>query len=211
MGGFITAAVMVGTTMYASDQANSRMDAQAAAQNAANQEAYNRSTALAEKDTVARKEELLARFGVSSAKLKDTSQDVIRGTSVQLTALEMELAKAQSVTDNNMASKHITGRLAERMRNTVSIQGNMQKGNIIQNTEAQLKDIGNKLETMGTNVETEQMNLDIDLSNSINAANNQLVAGTAYSQSTGLGGTIAAGAISGVQAYSMTSSGKDWK
>jgi hypothetical protein len=188
MSGALTAAVV-----YSSYSANQRADAQASAQNAANAAAYNRSTALAEKNSKERKDELLRRFGISSSKLKDTSQDVIQGTGVQLTGLEMELAKAQSVTDNKLATQHITGRLAERFQNTIDIQGSMEKGNILQNTEAQLKDLGNKLETMTMNYESDQLNLDIDFSNSINAANNQLVANHAYSQSTGWAGVVASG------------------
>jgi len=200
MGGFITAAVVVGT--YSADQANKRQDSIASARNEANQASYARSTALAEQNAVDRKEELLRRFGVSSGKLQDTSKDITKGASIKLTALDMELAKAQSVTDNKLATQHITGRLADRLRNTVDISGAMQKGNILQDTEAQLRDVGNKLETMTMNVESEQMNLDIDLSNSINTANNQLVAGTAYSQSTGLAGVVASGVSSGTAAYS---------
>jgi hypothetical protein len=191
-------AVAVGA--YSSYSANQRADAQANAQNAANAEAYNRSVERAAQDSEDRKAELLRRFGISSSKLKNTSQDIARGTATQLTALDMELAKAQSVTDNKLATQHITGRLADRFRNTIDIQGGMQKGNILQNTEAQLKETGNKLETMTMNYESDQLDLDIDYSNSINAANNQLVANHAYSQSTGLVGIIATGASTALAA-----------
>jgi hypothetical protein len=140
--------------------------------------------------------------------MEDTSQDVFKATSTKLTALEMDIAKAKSVTDNTLASKHITGRLAERMNNAIAIQGDMTKGNILQDSEAQIKDLGNKLETLTTNNETEMMNLDIDLSNSINAADNALVAGTAYSSSSGLGGVVAGGVTAFANNYTPTGKGE---
>ena len=186
-------AVMTAVTAYSVYSANERADSLASAQNASNKAAHARSLELSEKNVADRKEELLRRFGISSGKMKDTEGDIFQATSVKLTALEMDIAKAKSVTDNTLASKHITGRLAERMNNAIAIQGDMTKGNILQDSEAQIKDLGNKLETLTTNNETEMMNLDIDLSNSINAADNALVAGTAYSSSSGLGGVVAAG------------------
>jgi len=207
MLGIIAATTAV--SMYSAQQANKAADAQAESQNAENAAAHDRSVALAEKNAEERKTELLRRFGITSSKLKDTSQDIFKGSAMQLTNLEMELAKAQSVTDNKLATQHITGRLADRLKNSIDIQGDMQAGNIIQNTESQIKDLGNKLETMTMNVESEQMNLDIDLSNSINSANNQLVSSHAYSSSTGLGGVMSAGISTGLSAYSVLK-GKKW-
>ena len=207
MAGFVTAAyVVAGSTaalsMYSSSQANSRADSIADSQNASNTAANNRSVALAEQDNADRKAELLKRFNISSSKMADTSQDINTGLATKLTSLNMELVKAQSVTDNTLATGNITGRLAERLRNTSAIQGSMAKGNAIQDTDAQLKDLGSKLETMATDKETQDLNLDIDTSSAITAANNQLVSNYAYSNSTGLAGTVATGISTGMSTYS---------
>jgi hypothetical protein len=203
MGGFMTAA-SVGVSMYTADQANQRQDQIAADQNRNNTEASNRSIAQANADNAKRKAELLRRFNVSSGKLADSAQDINTGLATTLTSMDMQLVKAQSVTNNILATNHVTGRLAERMRNAGEIQGSMAVGNAVQDTNAQLKDIGSRLETMAMNKESEDLNLDIDTSNAVTAANNQLVSNHAYSQSSGLGGVLASGISTGVSVYSVT-------
>jgi len=198
------AGVMAAVAVYSMYSANERADQMASGQNASNAAAHDKSVAKAEADAKDRRDELLRRFGVSSGKLADTQQDIERGTAIQLTNLEMELAKANSVTDNAIASRHITGRLAERMNNVIDIQGSLQKGTIVQNAEAQVRDVGNKLETMAMNTETSEMNLDIDLSNAVTAADNQLVSSYSYSQSTGIGGVVASGVSAGMSTYLAT-------
>jgi len=200
MSGVVTAAV-VGVSMYSTYESNKRQDRIAKDQNRNNRIAHDMSVSNAEEYGRQRRDELLRRFNISSSKLKDTSQDVMQGSEIKLTALDMAFAKAASATDNAIASKHITGRLADRMRSVMSIGNSMEKGNIVQDTEAQLTAIGNKLETLEMNRETQAMDVDIDVTNSINTANNSLVTNHAYSQSTGLAGTLATGLSSGVMAY----------
>ena len=208
MSGAITAAVVVGgATMYATNASNKRADEIASSQNASSADANARSIARAEANNASRKAELLRRFNISSDKLADNAQQINTGLAVQLTSLEMSLAKTESATDNALATNHITGRLAERLRNAQSIQGSMAKGNAIQDTQAQLTELGNKLETMAMNKTTEDMDLDIDTSNAITSANNSMINNYAYSSSTGTAGVISAGVVSGVNtgltAYSV--------
>jgi len=206
MGGVITAAVVVaGASMYAADQANNAADQRAADANAANTQAADRSRKLAEADAKKRRAELLRRFNIKADKTVDTNKVINQATATKLTNFEMQLASAQSVTDNALATKHISGRLAERLKNAQSIQASMAKGTIIQGAEAQHRAVGDNLEMMRMNYESENLNLDIDLSNAINQANNQEVRGYTYSTSTGTAGVIAAGvggAASGASAGS---------
>jgi hypothetical protein len=194
MGGVITAAVVVaGASMYVADQANNSADQRAADANAANTQAADRSRKLAEADDKKRRAELLRRFNIKADKTVDTNKVINQATATKLTNFEMQLASAQSVTDNALATKHITGRLAERLNNAQSIQASMAKGTIIQGAESQHMDVGDNLEMMRMNYESENLNLDIDLSNAINQANNQEVRGYTYSTSTGTAGVIASG------------------
>ena len=201
VGAWMAAGMAV--SMYTASEANSAADARANAANVANTEAAERSRLAAEADAKARKEELLRRFSIKSAKVKDSSQEVFRSAAVKLTSLESQLATAYSVTDNALATKHITGRLAERLRNTQAIKGSLAKGTIIQESEAMVKDIGRKLETMTMDVESEQLDLNIDLSNAINAANNAEVRGYTYSTSTGTAGLVSAGVSGALQGYTI--------
>lgn len=202
MGGIFTAiavstVVSVGSTMAA----NSRADKQAAAQNASNQLANEKSREREEKNRIERKGELLRRFNISSSKLKDNRADILGGTATALSELDQQLLVASSSTGNVLATRQITGRLAQRLRTAGSIQGDQAKGNILQATEAQFKDLGNKLETMSMNKETQEMDLDIDTANAINSANNQMVANRAYSQSSGMAGVVAGGISAGLGGY----------
>jgi len=204
-GYFIAASVAV--SVASTVAANSRADKQAAAQNASNQLANEKSTERAEKNRIERKGELLRRFNISSSKMKDNRADILGGTATQLSELDTQLLAASSSLGNTMATRQLTGRLAQRLRTAGSIQGDQAKGNILQATEAQFKDLGNKLETMKMNKETQEMDLDIDTSNAINSANNQMVSNRAYSQSSGLAGVAA----SGFSAYAgAKASGISW-
>lgn len=206
MAGAITAAVTVSAaTMYATHEANKAADARAEAANKANALAANRSRELAEKDAKKRREELLRRFNIKADKVRDTNQVINSATSTKLTNFEIQLASAQSITDNTLATKHITGRLAERLRNAQAIQASMQKGTMLQEAEAQHITVGDNMEMMAMNYESESLNLGIDLENAINQANNQEIRGVTYSASTGTAGMISAGiggAASGASAGS---------
>ena len=194
MGGFITAAVVVGgASMYAADQANDQADQRASDANASNQAASDRSRKLSAKNSAVRKSELLRRFDIKTGKVKDTQERIHMATATKLTNLDMQLAHAKSATTNTLATRKITGRLAERMQAAQAITGEMQKGTVVQSAEAQVQAIGDKLEAMSMTLESEQMNVDIDLSNAINSANNQEVRGYTFSQSTGGAGVMAAG------------------
>ena len=197
MGGFVTAAVAVGgISMYAADQANSAADQRAADANAANSAAASRSRELSVANAAKRKEELLRRFNISSSNLSDSNAAINMGLATQLTSMDLAISKSASITDNALATKHITGRLAERMQNAMAIQGDSQRGTAIQAAEQAHRDVGAQLETMGMNYESESMNLDIDLSNSMTSINNSEVANYSYSASTGIGGVLSSG-ISG--------------
>jgi len=197
MSGVITAAVVVGTaSMYSADQANSAADARASSANTANALSATRSRELAAQNAADRKEELLRRFNVKAGKIQDSTQQINLATASKLTNLDMQMKTARSATDNTLATKHVTGRLADRLKSVQDIKGSMAKGSIIQASETQTKGVSEKLETLAMDVESEQMNLGIDLSNSINAANNAEVRGYSYSSSTGTAGMVVAG-ISG--------------
>ena len=186
-------AATTAANMFLGYEANQTADARASAANAANAAAADRSRLQADEDAKSRRDELLRRFKITSGKVKDSQQQIELATANSLTSLDLTLAKSRSATDNVLASRHIQGRVAERLKNAVAIQGSMQKGTIVQGAEAQIKDLGSKLESMGTNLETEQMNLDIDLSNAITAADNAEIRGVTYSSSTGLAGVATAG------------------
>jgi len=194
----VLGAVTGAFSMYSAVQANKAADARAAQANFENAMAADRARRKAEKDAKERKEELLKRFKVKSSKIKDTSQEVFRATANKLTNLDMQMNKARSATDNALATKHLSGRLADRLRATQAIQGSMAKGTVVQASEASLKSIGDKLETLAADTEAQELNLDIDLSNSIEAANNDEIRGYTFSRSTGDLGVMSS-TLSGVE------------
>lgn len=195
MGGFtIGAAVVVaGASMYASSQANAAADQRAEDANAANSAAANRSRELSAEQNIVRKGELLRRFNIKTSKLQDTNQQINMALSTKLTSHTMSIATTESKTDNVLASKGITGRLAERLRAAQDIQGDMQKGTLISEAEQKHRSIGDNLEMLAMNYESEAMNIDIDTANAINSANNQEVRGWTASTSTGTAGVMASG------------------
>jgi len=207
MFGILGAALGVATTILGNDAADSR----AASANAANTEAADRSRALSEKNAADRKAELLKRFKIKSSKVKDASQQINTATATKLTNLDMQINKARSATDNASATKHLTGRLTERLKNVQAIQGSLSKGTILQAGEAQNKEVGSKLETLTMDVESEQMNLNIDLSNSINAANNAEVRGYTYSTSSGIGGVMSSAVSGAASGLNLATSYNNYK
>ena len=200
------AVIVGGAAIYASSSANSAADQRASDANAANQASADRSRELSTANTATRRAELLRRFDVKSAKTVDTNQQINIATAINLTEFDMQMASAQSVTDNALATRQITGRLAERLRAAQSIQGDMKKGTIVQSSEAKHREIGDNLEMMRMNYESEEMNVNIDLANSINSANNQEVRGWTASQSTGSAGVISSG-ISGAASGASAGAG----
>jgi len=202
MSAAITAAVVIGgASYYAASESNKAADRRASAQNTNNMMAANRSRDLATKNNEARKAELLRRFNIKTDKIHDTNQEVNQALSVELTDFTMQLAAASGKLENALATKHLEGRLAERMKIAQSIQAEMKKDTLVQRAEATHRKIGDNLEMMRMDYESEQMNVGIDLSNSINAANNQEVRNWAYSTSSGSAGVISStvgGVASGV-------------
>ena len=194
MSGAITGAVVVGGAMaYSSYESNKAADRRASNANAANSAAAAHSREMAEKDNKARKNELYRRFKIKSAKTKDVVQQLDEAASMKLTSMDMALAQAESKTDNVLASHNVTGRLAERLLASQSIAGSMQRGTIMSSLEQQHRAIGDNLEMMEMNLETQAKNLQIDTDNAILAANNQEVRGWQSSLSTGMVGVIASG------------------
>lgn len=195
-GAIVGAVVVAGAAMYASDQANSAADQRADDANKANQAASNRSRELSAINSKKRRTELLRRFDIKSQKTQDTALQLDSKLAIDLTNFEMQLASAQSTTDNALASRKIIGRLSERYKAAQEIQASMKKGTMIQEGEQDRRGIGDNLEMMRMNYESENLNLDIDVANSINSANNQEVRGYTASTSTGSAGVLVAG-ISG--------------
>ncbi len=196
MSSFATLAV-AGLGVASSVAANSAAGKRADAANAANSESAERSRLAAQKNTEERRAELLRRFNIKSSKVADSADNINRATAVKLTSIDLAASKAMSTTDNVAATRHITGRLASRMKNALNIHEDMQKGTTLQEGEQANREIGAKLEAMGMDYESETLNLDIDLTNALNAANNAEVRGYTYSQSTGALGVINAG-VSGI-------------
>ena len=207
MGGAITAAVAVGgVSMYTASKANKAADERASVANANNAAAAEQSRLLAEQSASSRQAELLRRFNITSGKVKDSVNDVYQATALNLTNLDMDILKANSVTDNALATKHIEGRLSQRLQSVIDIKGDMQKGSILQGTEQQVRSVNEKLSSMRMDLESEQMNVDIDLHNAINQANNQEIMNYTYSSSTGTLGVISSGISGAASGASLTSS-----
>ena len=205
MAGIVAAAVTAGSaelSFYSAQQSNKAADRRAAAANANNAAAAEQSRLAAAESNKLRQSELLRRFKINAGKVKDTVKELEQSTALKLTTVDMSILKAKSVTDNTMASKHIEGRLAERLQNTIDIQKDMAKGNIVQATEADIKSVNSKLENMVSNLESQQMNVDIDFSNAINQANNNEIRGITFSSSTGMLGAINAGVGGAMQGMS---------
>jgi len=196
----------IGVGMASASAANKAADQRAEDANFANTQAASRSRDLAAQNAKNRKAELLRRFDIKSGKMKDSNQQINMGLATKLTSFELAYQKASSVTDNALATKHITGRLANRMRSAQAVQASMSKSGLIQAGEQSHREIGSKLESLLMNKETEDSGIDVDLSNSINGANNQEVKGWTASTSSGSLG-VANAAIGGLaQGLSMYSS-----
>lgn len=195
MSGFVAGAMVVSTAVAikSTSDSNKRADEIADNQNYANTEAANRSISLSEKDNADRKAELLRRFNIKNSKIADTANVINTATAHKLTNINMQMTAARSATTNNLATKGITGRLAERLRAVQSVKGSQVKDSVLQGQEAELKAIGDKLETQAMDFESENLNLNIELGNAINAANNQQISNYAYSASTGTAGVFASG------------------
>ena len=194
MSGAITGAVVVGGAMaYSTYESNKAADRRAADANAANSAAAEHSRQMAERDNKQRTDELYRRFKIKAAKTQDVSQQLDEAATMKLTSLDMALAQSESKTDNVLASHHVTGRLAERLLAAQSIAGSMQRGSILSGLEQQHRSIGDNLEMMRMNLDTQAMNLNIDTDNAILAANNQEVRGWQSSLSTGMAGVLASG------------------
>jgi len=206
MIGMIAAAGGMGLlSYYTASQSNKVANARAAAANANNIAAANQARAEAEANNLTRQTELLRRFKIRAGKIKDSNQLVGQATALQLTNLDMEILKAHSVTDNAIASRHIEGRLSERLQNSIDIQKSMTSGNIVQGAQSQVRDINSKLEAMTSDLESKQLNVQIDFNNAINQANNNEIRGITYSSSTGTLGAISSG-ISGAASGAMLAS-----
>jgi len=209
MSSFAVIAVgAAGVGMYSANQANKAADQRASDANKANSASAERSRLNAQKNTEERRAELLRRFNIKSSKVADSADNINRATAVKLTSIDLAASKAMSTTDNVAATRHITGRLASRMKNALNIHEGMQKGTTLQEGEQANREIGAKLEAMGMDYESESKNLDIDLTNAINAANNAEVRGYSYSQSTGSLGVINAGISGASSGMSMGASYK---
>lgn len=204
MSGFIAgAAVTAGASMYASGQANKAADQRARDANLANTAAANRSRELSEASAAKRKAELLRRFDIKADKTVDTNRQINTALSTKLTNFSMELSASISKTENALATRNIRGRLADRMRTAAAVQSEMKKGTLIQAAEASHEKIGDNLEMMRMNYESEYLNVGIDLADSINAANNQEVRGWTASTSTGGAGVMASGIGGASQGLSL--------
>jgi len=210
MLGLLTAGLAI-YSMVEADKQNKEADKRASKANAANKAAAEEARRRAEEDATARKAELLRRFNISGSKIDDSRQQINMATSVELTSLDMSLLEARSKTDNTLASRHITGRLAARLKNAADIKGDMAKGSITQKAVTQNKEISAKLETLAMDLETQQLDLDIDLDNAITAANNNEVRGYVDSSSRGTAGVVAGG-LQGIQmGMSLTNSFNNYR
>jgi hypothetical protein len=195
---------MAALQYYTSYEANEAANARAEAANANNAAAAEHSRLLAERDNKVRQEELLRRFNIRAGKVKDSVNDLQQSTALQLSNIDMEVLKATSITDNKLAAKHIEGRLADRFTNALALIGKLQEATAIQASQASAREVNEKLSAMVMDLESEQLNVNIDYSNAINQANNNEVRGITYSNSTGDLGSITVGLSGAMQGAQLT-------
>lgn len=203
---FGAALALGGLSLYQAYEANKTADAQAKAANYNNKAAADHSRLLAEQDSRERQDSLLKKFKIKAGEVKDSVDDIKQATAVSLSNLDMEILKAKSITDNTNASRHIEGRLTQRLQASIDIQGDLQQGSITQNAQQQTRSVNDKLVQMRRQLESQQENISVDYDNAINQANNNEIRNISYSHSTGTLGIISSGIAGASMGMALTSS-----